>query len=74
MPILREWKDAIESLGFERVRLERQRAVHVMAFRTVGAGGAACGEGDAPPLRIAFDGPQEGRQGFVGGQVGGDAR
>ena len=74
LPILREWKDAIESLGFERVRLERQRAVHVMAFRTVGAGGAACGEGDAPPLRIAFDGPQEGRQGFVGGQVGGDAR
>ena len=28
-----------------------------MAYRTVGGGGAAVGQGMAPPMRIAFDGP-----------------
>ena len=54
---LKEWKEAIESMGFERYRYERLRSVHAMAYRTVGVGGARMKEGFAPPMRIAFDGP-----------------
>ena len=57
LPVLKEWKEAIESMGFERYRYERLRAVHAMAYRTVGAGGAKVASGMAPPMRIAFDGP-----------------
>ena len=55
LPVLREWRDAIESVGFERVRYERHPSVHCLAYRTVGKGGARCAEGEAPPMRIAFD-------------------
>ena len=55
LPVLREWREAIESVGFERVRYERHPSVHCLAYRTVGKGGARCAEGEAPPMRIAFD-------------------
>lgn len=55
LPVLREWRAAIESVGFERVRYERHPSVHCLAYRTVGKGGARCAEGEAPPMRIAFD-------------------
>ena len=42
LPVLREWRDAIESVGFERVRYERHPSVHCLAYRTVGKGGARC--------------------------------
>ena len=45
------------AVGFERYRYERLRSVHAMAYRTVGHGGARVAAGAAPPMRIAFDGP-----------------
>lgn len=57
LPILKEWRTAIEAVGFERYRYERLRSVHAMAYRTVGTGGAKVRAGMAPPMRIAFDGP-----------------
>ena len=49
------WKEAIESLGFERVAYARKSATHCFAFRTVGVGPGAVEPGEAPALPIAFD-------------------
>ena len=57
LPVLKEWRASIESMGFERVRYERMRSVHCLAFRTVGEGPGTKKAGEAPPMRIAFDGP-----------------
>ena len=57
LPVLKEWRAAIESMGFERIKYTRMRSVHCLAFRTVGVGPGARKAGDAPPMRIAFDGP-----------------
>jgi hypothetical protein len=61
LPILEEWRVAIEGCGFERVARERGKGAHYLAFRTVGEGAGAGGEGGAPEgvrapeIRIAFD-------------------
>ncbi|ACO67134.1 predicted protein [Micromonas commoda] len=57
LPVLKEWRASIESMGFERVKYERARSVHCLAFRTVGEGPGTKKAGEAPPVRIAFDGP-----------------
>ena len=57
LPVLKEWRAAIESMGFERIKYTRMRSVHCLAFRTVGVGPGDVKAGDAPPMRIAFDGP-----------------
>ena len=57
LPVLKEWRASIESMGFERIKYTRMRSVHCLAFRTVGRGPGARKAGDAPPMRIAFDGP-----------------
>jgi len=57
IPVLKEWREAIESMGFERYRYTRLRSVHAIAYRTVGVGRGNVGPGMAPPMRIAFDGP-----------------
>ena len=57
LPVLKEWRASIESMGFERVKYERARSVHCLAFRTVGEGPGTKKAGEAPPMRIAFDGP-----------------
>jgi hypothetical protein len=33
LPILKEWKVAIESMGFERYRYDRLRSVHAVGLR-----------------------------------------
>ena len=56
LPILKEWRESIEALGFERVIYERQRSLHCLAFRTIGDGDEARTSARNPPeLRIAFD-------------------
>ena len=57
LPVLKEWRASIESMGFERIKYTRMRSVHCLAFRTVGVGPGDVKTGDAPPMRIAFDGP-----------------
>ena len=57
LPVLKEWRASIESMGFERIKYTRMRSVHCLAFRTVGVGPGDVKAGDAPPMRIAFDGP-----------------
>lgn len=57
LPILGEWRDALRTLGFDRVLYERLRSVHCLAFRTIGDGDEARAAAASPPeLRIAFDG------------------
>ena len=61
LPVLREWQEAIESLGFARLAYERLNTVHVMAYRTVPL--ASHGQVVLRPMRIAYDerssGPEE---------------
>jgi 25S rRNA (adenine2142-N1)-methyltransferase len=52
LPVLREWRAAIEALGFARCAAARLPTVHVLAFRATPA--------PAPPqpllpMRIAYD-------------------
>lgn len=54
LPILKEWREALDSLGFERVLYERQRSTHCLAFRTIGDGDEAR-SAEPPEMRIAFD-------------------
>ena len=54
LPILKEWREALASLGFERVLYERQRSTHCLAFRTIGDGDEARAA-EPPEMRIAFD-------------------
>ena len=51
LPVLQEWRDAIEALGFERYAVARLRAVHALAFRCV----AMPPETPLRPMRIAYD-------------------
>ena len=53
LPVLREWQEAIEGLGFQRHAYERLNTVHVMAYRTVPL--ASHGEVVLRPMRIAYD-------------------
>jgi hypothetical protein len=52
LPVLKEWNEAIGSLGFERHAYDRLRTVHVMAYRKVPAPLEAV---PLKPLRIAYD-------------------
>jgi hypothetical protein len=53
LPVLQEWQEAIQGLGFARHAYERLNTVHVMAYRTVPL--ASHGEVVLRPMRIAFD-------------------
>ena len=56
LPVLKEWREVLNGLGFERVLYERQRSTHCLAFRTLGDGDEArAAEASPPELRIAFD-------------------
>lgn len=56
LPILKEWRNAIEAVGFERVLYDRHKSLHCLCFRTIGDGDEArAAESDPPLLRIAFD-------------------
>lgn len=56
LPILKEWRNAIEAIGFERVLYDRHKSLHCLCFRTIGDGHEArVAELDPPSLRIAFD-------------------
>ena len=56
LPILKEWRHAIEAIGFERVLYDRHKSLHCLCFRTIGDGDEArAAESDPPLLRIAFD-------------------
>jgi hypothetical protein len=52
LPVLHEWREAIEALGFQRHAIKRLRTIHVMAYRTVGVSGEAL---PLKPMRIAYD-------------------
>lgn len=52
LPVLQEWRESIEQMGFARHAYERLRTVHVMAYRTVAPPQEAVA---LKPLRIAYD-------------------
>lgn len=53
LPVMKEWRAAIEALGFARFAVARLPTVHALAFRAVAAPSPPK---PLAPMRIAYDG------------------
>jgi 25S rRNA (adenine2142-N1)-methyltransferase len=53
LPVMKEWRAAIEALGFARFAAARLPTVHALAFRAVAAPSPPM---PLAPMRIAYDG------------------